>query len=85
MSLNEVQKNSSSNLLPYAEIAENKRVINTELSAYNIILDRSRALWHIEPSKGPAPKLLSGEYTTPRDANIAIKNYLDVRDRKNSA
>lgn len=66
----------------YDEIHENRRVIRTEKSAYSINLDRSSGLWSIKPEEGILPKALEGRYTTPANAAIAIKNYLDSRPRK---
>ena len=67
------------NLLPWDVIEQNHRTVLIGESGYNINLDRGTALWEIVPMKGPLPAKLDQKFTTPRDANIAIKDYLDIR------
>lgn len=45
---------------------------------YNIVLDRSTSLWHVETSSGSVPQKLSGIYTSAGEAQKAIRNYMDI-------
>lgn len=68
--------------LSWTEIHENRRVLKTDKNTYTIKLDRETALWDVSPAEGVLPKALSGRYTTPRDAGIAIEYYIASKERK---
>lgn len=70
---------SDPNLLPYATHEEAKRSVLVGESGFNILLDRSIGLWYIEPMKGPLAKNLDQRFTSAREANLAIKLYIDQR------
>jgi len=69
-------------MLDYSEVSENKRVIKTEKSHFEITLNRHSHLWEIKPGSGPVPAALSGGYTSAQIAKTAVQNYLNSRDRK---
>lgn len=50
---------------------------DTDERTFRIEAHNPYALWKIIPSKGPAPKDLSGLYTSESDARAAIERYLN--------
>lgn len=68
--------------LSWTEIHENRRVLRTDKNTYTLKLDRETALWDIGAQEGALPKVLSGRYTTPRDAMISIENYIASKERR---
>lgn len=67
------------NLLPWDTHEEARRSIKVGDSGYNVLLDRAIGLWYVEPQKGPLPKNLDQRFTSAREANLAIKMYVDNR------
>ena len=39
-------------------------------------------LWHIKPDKGRVPAVLEGEFTSPSEAEQAIKAYMAAKNHK---
>lgn len=57
----------------------NKRILQTAKLKYEIILNRHEGLWRIRPEVGALPNALSGGYTSPQQATLAIKNYIAAK------
>lgn len=55
------------------------RVVTVENRNFKVIATDPYGLWHIEPSEGRIPKVLEGEFTSPAEAENAIKAYMAAK------
>ena len=64
------------NLLEDLEDGEHVRIIESKGHQYKAIADGQYSLWRIQPLKGKLPGALSGLFTSPLEAEKAIKAYV---------
>lgn len=58
------------------------RVVEEDGRKFRVIADGQYALWTIQWDSGPVPKVLDGQFTSPDEANNALKAYLSAKKTK---
>lgn len=56
------------------------RYVEHETRKFQIIATDPYGLWHIQWDSGPTPDKLSGTYTSPLEAENALKGYLAAQN-----
>ena len=56
------------------------RVVEVEDRSFKVHQKNPYALWYIQTDRGPVPKALEGSFTSPHEAEKALKRYMGTPD-----
>jgi hypothetical protein len=74
----------SYNVDPKRDLSNNREVLLDNGNSYHVVKPElsQYGFWTIHMDKGQVPDELKGNFTSPKEARLAITNYLNRKSRK---